>query len=137
MRRLAARGALNTGPVILRWRERADGAVAYDPNLAVTKEDAAFTAKSDVVIAFIHYVAVGTTSFVRFSEVTAGDVILDFPGDVTVDGGKQLDALEGLQFEIDGKPYVQKKAGDALAKSWDLRCNGVAITRTILITPKE
>jgi signal peptidase I len=129
--RLLAKGALNSGEVILRWREVSGLPVDYDPHIQVSRAGASFTERSATKRALIHYVNIHTTGYSKFTEIKTGDVILDFPGDVEIDG------LEGLQFEIGGKIYVQKNGGNELAESWDVRCNGVPVTRTVLVTLKS
>jgi hypothetical protein len=126
--RLAKRKMLNAGDVLLRWRERTGVPVDYDRHLACSAETMQIEDKSDTVQAFIHYVDIHTTGYTRFAQVQAGDVILDFPADVVIDG------KEDLRFEIGGEIYVQKNGGNELAKSWDVRCGGVPVVRTVLVT---
>jgi hypothetical protein len=129
--RLLKKGALNSGPVILRWRERSGSAPTFDPQLQVSKAGSTYTEKTETLKAFIHYVNIHTTGYTRHAEIKIGDVILDFLGDANLDG------REGLEFEIGGNLYVQKNGGKDLAESWDVRCNGIAITRTVLVTLKS
>lgn len=131
MSRMLAKGDMNSGDVILRWRGVVDQPAGYDALLKVSKVGTLHPEMTDTKKAFIHYVNIHTTGYTRFTEIKTGDVILDFMGDVEIDG------LEGLQFEIGGKTYVQKNGGKDLAESWDVRCNGVPITRTVLVTLKS
>jgi hypothetical protein len=129
--RLIQSGALNTGEVVLRWRESSGAPLDADPLLESTRSNVIWTDRSATKRAFIHYVNIHTTAYSRNLEIKTGDVILDFPGDVAIDG------LESLEFEVGGKLYVQKHGGRQLAESWDVRCNGLAVTRTVLLTLKS
>lgn len=131
MARIAAKGGMNAGPVVLRWREGGSGAPAFDPELRASKSAVAWEEKSETKNAFIHYVSAGSTGYTRYAEVRLGDVILDFPELADIDGRADL------QFEIGGEIYVQKKVGEDLARSWDVRCGGEPITRTVLVSPKS
>jgi hypothetical protein len=134
--RLIEKGALNSGDVVLRWRGVVDPPEDFDPHLQTSKSGTTYPELTATKKAFIHYVNIHTTGYTKFTEIQTGDVILDFPGDVEIDG------LENLQFEIadasgGSKIYVQKNGGKELAESWDVRCNGLAITRTVLVTLKS
>lgn len=92
------------------------------------------TDKTLTVNAFVHQVGQSssggdTTIRQRYTEVQKGDIIIDFPGDVALDG------KPGLIFSIGGLDYVQKAVGAAVAASWDLRCSGKPITRTVCVQP--
>jgi len=128
--RIRQKGGLNSGDVILRWRTRS-GVGDFDPVLDATNPAFAWQDQSETRKAFIHYVDIHTTGYTRNSEVKTGDVILDFPADVEIDG------KESLEFEISGVLYVQKNGGKELAKSWDVRCGDVLINRTVLVTLKS
>ena len=116
--------------IILRWRVRT-GSGNYDPILDGSNPAFTWTDHSEEKRAFVHYVDIHTTGYTRHSEVKTGDIILDFPAEV------QIDDKESLEFEIGGVLYVQKNGGKELAKSWDVRCGGVAINRTVLVTLKS
>jgi len=128
VRRTIAAGALNTGDITLRWRQRTVLPADFDRHLETSAAGSEVEERTEVVKGFIHYVNIHTTGYTRHAEVRTGDVILDFPGDVEIDG------REGLRFEIGGKTYVQKNGGAALAESWDVRCNNLPVTRTVLAT---
>ncbi|RYD50148.1 MAG: hypothetical protein EOP85_00160 [Verrucomicrobiaceae bacterium] len=128
--RLLMGGGLNSCEILLRWRVMTGLPVDHDPHLAVSVEGAVHEDKSEIARCFVHYVNIHTTGYTRHTEIQSGDVILDFPGDVSIDG------REGLEFVIGGKIYVQKNGGKELAESWDVRCNGVPVTRTVLATLK-
>lgn len=117
-------GALNSEPIVLRWSEL-NTPEGYLPDVETSPQPVA-TERTQTVPAFVHYVNIHTTGNIRYTQVRHGDVILDFLGDVILDDKPQL------RFEVGGKIYVQKEGGDELAASWDVRCNGQAITRTIL-----
>lgn len=125
VRSVIASGSLNTSPVILRWRDPS----APEPIPGIeTSADPAAVERTAEVQALVHYVSIGSTGSSQFTKFEKGDVILDFPGDV------DLDTKPDLRFEIGGKIYVQKATGTELAESWDVRCNGVPVTRTVLVT---
>lgn len=137
MARMLKNRVANSGPVVLRWRTRTGSSVHYDPNLQASKAGTAYAEASETKIAFIHTVSIHTTGYTRFTEIKTGDIILDFIGDVQIDG------REGLEFEIGrvgntpGKLYVQKNGGKDLAESWDVHANNQAVTRTVLVTLKS
>lgn len=127
-RQIHRSGALNSGPVTLQWRTTAAVPVGYLPDIETSAAGSTFTDHAEVTTALIHYVNIHTTGYSRFAQVESGDVILDFLGDVEIDG------KDALRFLIGGKVYVQKDGGDELASSWDVRCNGQAVTRTVLVS---
>jgi hypothetical protein len=137
MARMQKNRVANSGPVVLHWRTRSGSSANFDPHLQASKVGTTYAEASETKVAFIHYVSIHTTGYTRFTQIQTGDVILDFIGDVDIDG------KEGLQFEIGrvgntpGKLYVQKNAGDELAQSWDVHANNQAITRTVLVTLKS
>jgi hypothetical protein len=131
LKKVQRRRALNTEPVILRWRTASGASPHANRNLPVSLAGTTHAEHSETLYPLVHFVSIQTKSYVKFTEITEGDVILDFIGHVAIDGRLDLD------FEIAGVRYIQKKTGADLAKSWDVRCNGVAITRSILITPKS
>ena len=125
--RLHRSGALNSEPVTLRWRTASAPPTGYLPDVESSAGSAVtFTDHSAVVTALVHYVNIHTTGYTRYAQIEHGDVILDFLGSVA------LDDKPALRFEVGGKIYVQKDGGDELASSWDVRCNGTPITRTVL-----
>lgn len=131
LKRLAGQKGLNFGPVELHWREPvAAPSAGFDPNLQGSGGPPAYLDKvsNPHPNALIHTVNIHTTGFVKHAEVKAGDLILDFVGDVAIDGKSHL------RFVIGGISYVQKGAGGELAESWDVRCGGIPITRTVLVT---
>ncbi len=134
--RLIARDQLNAGDVVMRWRGVVAAPQNMNPNLQVSKTGTTYPELTETKKAFIHYVNIHTTGYTKNTEIKTGDVILDFPGDVVIDG------RANLQFEIEAEDgsksiYVQKNGGDELAKSWDVRCGGIAVTRTVLLTLKS
>ncbi len=116
--------------VILRWRVRS-GSGNYDPVLDGSNPAFTWADHSEEKKAFVHYVGIHTTGYTRNSEIKLGDVILDFISDV------EIDDKQSLEFQIGGELYVQKNGGKDLAKSWDVRCGGVPINRTVLVTLKS
>jgi hypothetical protein len=125
-RKLHSQGALNSDPVTLRWTELVIPP-GHNPHIETSPQPTA-TEHTAQVTAFVHYVNIHTTGYSKFTQIRQGDVILDFPGDVELDNKPQL------RFEIGGKIYIQKDGGDELAASWDVRCNGQPVTRTVLVT---
>lgn len=128
MKRLAAAKGLNFGPVVLRWREQTDPAAGYDPHLQGSGGAQVTSEQTATLNALIHTVNIHTTGYTKFAEVKSGDLILDFIGDAEIDG------KSNLRFEVAGISYVQKNAGGELAESWDVRCHGLPVTRSVLVT---
>lgn len=127
--RIHRAGALNSAPVILHWVTTTTPP-GYLPDVETSGAGAVVAPHSLEITALVHYVNIQTTGYVRFASIKTGDVILDFLGDAPLDG------KPGLRFEIGGIMHVQKDAGgDDLAASWDVRCNGVPITRTLVVQP--
>ena len=128
-------GALNSEKVLLRWTQLTIP-TGHNPHIETSPQPTAAEQKQEV-FCFVHYVNIHTTGYTRFTEIKTGDVILDFIGDVAIDG------KEGLEFEIGrvgntpGKLYVQKNGGKELAESWDVHANNQAVTRTVLVTLKS
>lgn len=118
---------MNSGPVILHWTT-AVRPPGYIADIETTHGPSVVTNHTLEAQALIHYVNIHTTGYTRYAQIKQGDVILDFLGDAPIDD------KPGLRFEIGGKIYIQKEGGDELAESWDVRCNGVAVTRTVLVT---
>lgn len=127
MRRLAAKSGLNFGPVVLRWRVQSAPAAGADPHLQGSGGTQTFTETTVTINALIHTVNIHTTGYTKFSEVKSGDLILDFVGDAPIDG------KSNLRFEVGGISYVQKGTGKELAESWDVRCAGLPVTRSVLV----
>lgn len=126
-KQMHSRGLLNSSPVVIRWTvtQRSQN---YVKDLEGTHGGSVPVEHTESKDAFIHYVNIHQTGYTHNAQVKQGDVILDFPGDVDLEG------RESLRFEVGGKIYVQKDGGDELAASWDVRCGGVPITRTLLVT---
>jgi hypothetical protein len=129
--RIVNTGGLNAAPVILRWRD----AAAPSGNPAIeTNTPPVAAGREETVMALVHHVGSNdtggdTTARQRFSEIQRGDVLLDFVGDVA------LDNKPNLRFVIDGREYVQKGVGATVAQSWDVRCDGAPIIRTVCVQP--
>ena len=124
--KLHSQGALNSELVTLRWSALTIPQ-GHNPHVETSPQPAA-TEQTQQTRAFVHYVNIHTTGYTKYTQIRQGDVILDFQGDVVLDNKPQL------RFEIGGKIYIQKDGGDELAASWDVRCNGMPVTRTVLVT---
>ena len=120
-------GGMNSELVTMTWTEETVPP-GYDPNLE-TSPQPTVQAMTQEARAFVHYVNIQTTGYAKFAQVRHGDVILDFMGDVEIDGKRDM------RFEVGGKVFVQKDGGNELAESWDVRCNGIPVTRTVLVSP--
>ena len=125
--RLLAGGMLNAEEITLAWTD-VTPATGWLPDIEGSAAAPTVTPRTAIARAFVHYVNIHQTGYTRHAQIERGDVILDFPGDVDLDG------KSGLRFIIGGRIYVQKDGGDELAASWDVRCGGTAITRTVLCT---
>lgn len=130
VKKMAARGDMNAGPVIVKWRSQTG--TPGNPNRESSQADETWQDHEQEYQAFIHYVSAGASTYQRHSEVQVGDVILDFPGNI------DLRDKRHPQFIIDdsGTVYVRKDAGVELMQTWDVRCNGVPITMTLLLRPQ-
>jgi hypothetical protein len=161
-KKLHRMGALNSEPVTLRWVDLTipDG---YLPDVETSPQPVSVP-RAAVTTAFVHHVGISTTGYTRYTQVRQGDIILDFPGDVPLDDKRHLRFEIGVHHpngippnvvrdtngvpvrsddghfvlhsdETIGQVFIQKDGGDELAKSWDVRCNGFPVTRTVLVTP--
>ncbi len=119
-------GALNSEAVILHWRVSSLAPAGYLPDVESSAGGMTWQDQSESVTALVHYVNIHTTGYTRHAQVETGNIILDFLGNAAIDG------KQDLRFEVGGKLYVQKDGGNELASSWDVRCNGVPVTRTVL-----
>ncbi len=122
-RRMLSRMQQLGTPVIVRWAIIADAVL--DPTTGA--QLGALTVASQTIRAFVHFVAPITSGIRQFAEVEAGDVIVDFPPGINLDGKKQL------TFEIGGIVFVQKEAGEKLAAYWDTMFSGDKLCRTLLL----
>jgi hypothetical protein len=78
--------------------------------------------------AFVHSVQIGRNQVQQFNEIEIGDMILDFAGDVQIDG------RPALTFTLpDGTVLVNKPVGDRLARSWDVIVRGQKLFRPVLV----
>ena len=123
--RLIASG-LNTEQVTLHWRVTTYP-TGYISDLETTHAGLTVVEKSEVQPAFVHFVNIPTNGFIRHAEISIGDAILDFLGNV------DLSSKPHLRYEFNGKMYVAKSSGTSLESSWDVRINGVPITKTVLV----
>ena len=125
--RMLARNELNACDVLIRYVATAPD-TGYDPNLETSAPSAHAVEHSVIMKAFVHTVNINTSGYVKNQQVRHGDIILDFPGEADFFG------MSKVRFEIGDQTYVQKDAGGELLESWDVRCGGVAITRSFLVT---
>lgn len=114
--------------VRLHWTTVTGGTV--DPVYHVTTGGTE-TARSEEIKALVHFPDYAAHAVRSFAVIQVGDVIVDFPGDVQIDG------RAGLSFEIQGRRYRQKETGEALAKAWGAVVGGVRLARTLLLTPAK
>jgi hypothetical protein len=109
--------------IVLSWREFT-GATTTDINGSTLGTS---VQKTETVKGFVHFPQIATSQVRQFNEVESGDCIVDFAGDV------ELDGRVGLQFVIAGEMWVLKQVGDKLARSWDAVANGRKLIRTVLL----
>lgn len=131
-------GALNAALVRISWDVRSAAVVAGNPLFESSRP--APTSRSERTFrAFVHFVQPIESGVNRqYEEVESGDVILDF------EATESLDGLLNLRWEVpagSGMFYVQKRAGKALSRNWELvmghltAANGnVRRGRTVLLT---
>lgn len=82
---------------------------------------------SETIKGYVHFPDYASRTVVQFAEIEVGDVIVDLPPDVTIEGRDQL------TFTINGEAWVQKKIGTKLAKSWDVVFENSRFCRTLLL----
>ena len=120
------RGELSAVPVTLHYdTDPPEG--DYDPHLE-DEAPPAGEAKTKVINAFVHQVSVESIVQRGYTELKAGDLIVDFAHNV------DLSPYRNLKFEIRGRFYVQGKVGAGLTSAWDAMCGGVAVTQPVLLT---
>ena len=100
--------------------------------------------QGDVILDFPGDVDLENKPQLRFEiggQIILGDALLAGDGDPLLagDGGSILtdsgDTIPVASADMrGGKIYVQKDGGDEIAASWDVRCNGQPVTRTVLVT---
>ena len=117
-----ASGTLNSASVVLRW----DDAVPVDRSFL--SQTVTPVPGSEEVAAMVHWITPEMVQRRGYVLLAAGDVIVDFPEAVTLTG------RPGLWFEIDGKAYAQKKAGNELLDWPDTMVDGQRIWRTIAMS---
>ncbi len=110
--------------IVLTWREFSGATVVDEINggkLGTSEE------RTETVKGFLHFPQIAGTQVRQFNEVQVGDCIVDFAGDV------ELDGKEGLRFTINGESYEIKPISDALRKSFDVVMQGVPLVRSVLL----
>ncbi len=116
--------ATNGTRIVLNWTVTT-GATADPVTQALV--GGTVTAMSERRNAFIHAIQIGKSQVQQFNEIEIGDMILDFAGDVQIDG------RAGLTFTLpDGTVLVNKPVSDRLARSWDAIVQGKKLLRPVL-----
>lgn len=118
-----------TDPVTLHWVERTGG--VEDPVYPGVFTGGTVVDRSELVRGNLHSVEFTKGAVIQNAEVQNGDIIADFPADVVLDGRAEI------EFEIEGRRYMQKAINPKLFKTWDAVIGGVRLHRTILLTPKK
>ena len=111
-------------PVKLTWVTYSGGTV--DPGTGATINATATPQSLGPINALVH-VEEAKSVLRQFVEIEVGDLIVDFPPAVQIDG------LDNLRFVIDGQNYEQKEIGGRLAKAWDTIIAGNRSLRTVLL----
>lgn len=62
-----------------------------------------------------------------FNQVQEGIAIVDLPADTVIEG------RDGLVFEIDGRQWVQEKAGEEVVEHYGTYHDGVRYCRTLIL----
>ncbi len=118
---------------MLTWVTYAGGKIDPGTNAIVGGTP---TAQSMGPVAGLVHLAEAKSVLRQFVEIEVGDVIVDFPPYVTIDG------LANLRFymvdsngnRVDDQTYEQKELGGKLAKAWDLVVAGNMTVRTVLLS---
>jgi hypothetical protein len=108
------------------------GTVTVDP---VTQATIGTSARMTMVArAFAHFVQVATSQVRQFNEVEAGDCILDFAADVSLEGKVDLvfTLLDQYGQPI-GNSWVPKQVSDRLGQTWDVVVGGQRLYRSVLL----
>jgi hypothetical protein len=121
--RIAENLAESGTDILLQWSEFS-GATTTDINGSTlgTSE-----VRTETVKGLVHYPQIATSQVRQFNEVEAGDCIVDFAGDVAIDG------KPGLRFVIAGETWEAKKLSDKLGRSWDVVAQGRRLVRSVLL----
>ncbi len=122
-----AQGATGT-PVTLQWTQWT-GATTVDP-VTGEKSGASVVGRLTVQAVSVYFVQPGQGRVRQFSELMAGDAIVDFPASAPIDG------KDGLIFIINGQEWVQAKVPDKISTTWDAIVAGVPTCRTVALTLK-
>ena len=132
-------GEINGSDVVVYWNESSGGQL--DP-VTSAMVGGTVTPLSGVLRAF-GYEEPARTALRQFSEIQAGDLILEvdpngtvelFP-DQPVSGVTTLDSIatKGIRFEWCGKQYVQAAIGEQLSQSWNVTVQNQSIYRSLLV----
>lgn len=119
---MALRMARGTS-VTMRWVQWSQDAVV-DPTTGARLDSP--VPGSATFTGFVHFVT-ATTGIRQFREVEVGDVIVDLPPEVSVDG------LDQVRFEIGGEVFVPRDVGEKLQRHWDTMEQGQKLCRTLLL----
>lgn len=128
---LNASNATNAVDAVLHWRTF----TGHDPEAPPWDETSANAANLEAqdhtlpFRALFHQVGHRASGFQRFSEIEAGDIILDYLTDL------DLTTKQDTRVVIQGRTYVQKSASRALLEAWDAASESTGIFRTLLLTP--
>ena len=114
-------------PVVITWDVWPSGSVPdpVDGSHTGTRAQGTMT-----VNGLVHTVQPGTSKVRIFNEAEVGDLIVEFPADVPLDG------KENLVFTVKGQAYVQKEVSEKLAQSWDATLGDRRMFRTMLLRAK-
>lgn len=128
-KRILNAGGMNAVDVVLHYETADPTASDADRSWLEEEAPAAGTASTRTVKAFVHFVTPESVVQRGFTELRAGDVIVDFAYDL------DLSAYRNLKFEIGGRRYNEKDVGRDLRASWDVHAGGLPTFKTLLLTP--
>jgi hypothetical protein len=86
------------------------------------------TVHTETVKGMVHFPQVAIRNVERFAEIEVGDILVDLPPTVTIEG------RDGLEFTIDGARWTQKKVGAELAKHFEIVHENSRLCRTLLLS---
>ncbi|MGN6556225.1 MAG: hypothetical protein ACTHLW_21145 [Verrucomicrobiota bacterium] len=109
--------------IVLKW-QKFSGATTTDINGSKlgTSEEVTETLKG-----FVHFVQIATSQVRQFNEVQVGDCIVDFAGDVALDG------KDSMRFFIAGEQWEVKQLSAKLGQTWDAVVQGRRLMRSVLL----
>lgn len=128
-KRILNAGGMNAMDVTLHYEAADPTATDADRGWMEDEAPATGVASTRVVKALVHFVTPESVVQRGFTELRAGDAIVDFAHDL------DLSAYRNLKFEIGGRRYNEKDVSHDLRASWDVHAGGLPTFKTLVLTP--